>query len=126
MVYERKQATLTDIEYSPCRKKTKREKFLEIMDKIISWDGWVGVIAAYYSTGKRGRPPMGIEKMLQMYLLQIWFNLSSPATEDAICDSFAMRKFTGINFVKDLPKMRIRHGVLRCTRRRRATDGSLE
>ena len=27
---------------------------------------------------------MGIEKMLRMYLLQIWFNLSDPATEDAI------------------------------------------
>ena len=36
--------------------------------------------------------------MLRMYLLQIWFNLSDPATEDAIYDSFAMRKFTGINF----------------------------
>ena len=26
---------------------------------------------------------MGIEKMLRMYLLQIWFNLSDLATEDA-------------------------------------------
>lgn len=40
---------------------------------------------------------MGIEKVLRMYLLQIWFNLSDPATEDAIYDSYAMRKFTGIN-----------------------------
>ena len=40
---------------------------------------------------------MGIEKMLRMYLLQIWFNLSDPATEDAIYDSYAMRKFTGID-----------------------------
>ena len=37
---------------------------------------WVGVIEPYYSKGKRGRPPMGIEKMLRIYLLQIWFNLS--------------------------------------------------
>ena len=37
------------------------------------------------------------EKMLRMYLLQIWFNLSDPATEDAIYDSYAMRKFTGMN-----------------------------
>ena len=77
-----KQEKFTDIEYSFHKKKTKREEFLEIMDEIIPWDEWVGVIKPYYPTGKRGRPPMGIEKMLRMYLLQIWFNLSDPATED--------------------------------------------
>lgn len=47
---------------------------------------------------------MGIEKMLRMYLLQIWFNLSDPATEDAIYDSYAMRRFTGIDFMTgDVP-----------------------
>lgn len=44
---------------------------------------------------------MGIEKMLRMYLLQTWFNLSDPATEDAVYDSYAMRKFTGIDFLKE-------------------------
>ena len=44
---------------------------------------------------------MGMEKMLRMYLLQIWFHLSDPATEDAIYDSYAMRKFTGINFLTE-------------------------
>lgn len=96
-----KQDTFTDIEYSLHKKKTKREEFLEIMDEIIPWDEWVGVIEPYYPRGKRGRPPMGIEKMLRMYLLQIWFNLSDPATEDAIYDSYAMRKFTGIDFMTE-------------------------
>lgn len=94
-----KQETFTDIEYSLRKKKTKWEEFLEIMDEIIPRDEWVGVIEPYYPKGKRGHPPMGIEKMLRMYLLQIWFNLSDPATEDAIYDSYAMRKFTGIDFV---------------------------
>ena len=44
---------------------------------------------------------MGIEKILRMYLLQIWFNLSDPATENAIYDSYAMRKFTGIDFMTE-------------------------
>ena len=97
----KKQTTFTDLEYS-CRKKTtKREEFLEIMDEIIPWDEWVGIITPYYPNGKRGRPPMGIERMLRMYLLQIWFNLSDPATEDAIYDSYAMRKFTGIDFMTE-------------------------
>ncbi len=43
-------------------------------DEIIPWDEWVGVIKPYYPKGKRGLPPMGIEKMLRMYLLQIWFD----------------------------------------------------
>ena len=44
---------------------------------------------------------MEIEKMLRIYLLQIWFNLSDPATEDAIYDSYAMRKFAGIDFMPE-------------------------
>lgn len=96
-----KQETFTDIEYSFRKKKTKREEFLEIMDEIIPWNEWVSVIEPYYPKGKRGRPPMGIEKMLRMYLLQIWFNLSDPATEDAIYDSYAMRKFAGIDFMQE-------------------------
>ena len=55
----------------------------------------------YYPSGKRGRPPNGIEIMLRMYLLQIWFNLSDEGTEDAIYDSYAMRKFVGINFLEE-------------------------
>lgn len=39
-----KQETFTDIEYSFCKKKTKREEFLEIMDEIIPRDEWIGVI----------------------------------------------------------------------------------
>ena len=96
-----KQTTFTDIEYSMRKKKTKREEFLEIMNEIIPWEEWVSVFEPYYPNGKRGRPPMGIEKMLRMYLLQIWFNLSDPATEDAIYDSYAMRKFSGIDFMTE-------------------------
>ncbi len=96
-----KQQTLGDIEYSNRKKKTKREEFLEIMDDIIPWNEWVSIIEPYYPAGKRGRPPMGIEKMLRMYLLQVWFSLSDEMTEDAIYDSYAMRKFVGINFLEE-------------------------
>ena len=72
-----KQGTFTDMEYSGRKKKTRREEFLEIMDEIIPWDEWVGVIEPYYPKGKRGRPPMGIEKMLRMYLLQNWLKTLS-------------------------------------------------
>ena len=94
-----KQQTFSDIEYSNRRKKTKRDEFLEIMNEIIPWDEWVSHIKPHYYDGKRGRPPIGIEKMLRMYLLQIWFTLSDEGVEDAIYDSYAMRKFMGIDFI---------------------------
>ena len=96
-----KQQTISDLEYSARKRKTRREEFLEIMEEIIPWDEWVAFIAPNYPSGKRGRPPKGIEKMLRMYLLQIWFNLSDQDTEDAIYDSDAMRKFTVIDFMAE-------------------------
>jgi len=93
-----KRPSLSDIEYSMRKRKTKREEFLRIMDEIIPWGEWVGHIVPYYPDGKRGRPPKGIEKMLRMYLLQCWFNLSDEGLEDAIYDSYAMRTFMGISF----------------------------
>jgi len=96
-----RQPTLSDIEYSRRKRTTKRDEFLRIMDASIPWDEWVAYIVPYYPKGERGRPPMGIEKMLRMYLLQCWFNLSDEGLEDAIYDSYAMRTFMGVNFLDE-------------------------
>jgi IS5 family transposase len=96
-----KQQTFSDIEYSNRRKKTRREEFLDSMDEIIPWDHWIELISEYYPSGKRGRPPKGIETMLRMYLMQNWFNLSDAAVEDAIYDSYAMRSFMHIDFLEE-------------------------
>lgn len=97
----RRQITFTDIEYSGRKKITKREHFLKQMDAIIPWKDWVELIRPYYPSGKRGRPVRGIELMLRMYLMQLWFNLSDVGIEDAIYDSYAMRSFLGINFAEE-------------------------
>lgn len=96
-----RQQTFTDLEYSNRKRRTKREEFLQIMNDIIPWQEWIALILPYYPSGKRGRPPMGIEKMLRMYLLQVWFNLSDEGVEDAIYDSYAMRTFMGVNFCEE-------------------------
>ncbi len=88
------------MECSCRKKKTKREEFLEIMGEIIPWEEWIGIIRPYYPAGKRGQPPIEIEIMLRMYLPQCWFSLSDEGVEDAIYDSYAMRKFMGINFLE--------------------------
>ena len=95
------QMTFSDMEYSGRKRVTQKEKFLREMNEIIPWADWVNKILPYYPAGKRGRPPRGIEVMLRMYLLQIWFNLSDEGLEDAIYDSYAMRSFVGINFLEE-------------------------
>jgi len=96
-----KQQTLSDIEYSNRKKKTKREEFLESMDQIIPWEHWIDLIKDHYPSGKRGRPTRGIETMLRMYLMQNWFNLSDVGIEDAIYDSYAMRSFMHLDFLNE-------------------------
>ena len=96
-----KQQTFTDCEYGQRKKKTRREEFLEAMDAIIPWADWIAMILPFYPSGKRGRPVKGIETMLRMYLMQIWFNLSDVAIEDAIYDSYAMRSFMRIDFAQE-------------------------
>ena len=63
------QMTFSDYAYSLRKRKTKREKFLDIMNEIIPWEEWVEFVRPYYPNGKRGRSTKGIEKMLRMYLL---------------------------------------------------------
>lgn len=93
------QESFTDIEYGSRKRRTRRDAFLETMDYLIPWEEWCALIAPHYPSGKRGRPPRGIEMMLRMYLLQSWFNLSDEGLEDSIYDSYAFRKFMGLNFL---------------------------
>ena len=68
------------------------------MDSTIPWARWVGLIEPFYYSGKKGRKPKPLETMLRMYLLQVWFSLSDEGVEDAIYDSYAMRRFLGLDF----------------------------
>ena len=95
------QPSFGDFEYRLRKRMTKREEFLRAMDEFIPWAEWVAYIEPHYPSGRRGRPPLGIEKMLRMYLLQCWFNLSDEGIEDAIYDSYALRWFMKINFVDE-------------------------
>lgn len=94
--------TFSDFEYQQRKRITKREIFLNAMNQVIPWDEWIAFIKPFYpESGNRGRQPIGIEKMLRMYLLQCWFDLSDEGLEDAIYDSYAFRRFMGINFIDE-------------------------
>ena len=96
-----KQMSFTDIEYSNRKRKTKREMFLERMDEIIPWDEIVALIEPYYYKNNRGRKAIPIERMFRMFLLQRWYSLSDEGLEDAIYDSYAMRKFMHLDFLDE-------------------------
>jgi transposase, IS5 family len=95
------QVTFSDVEYENRKRISKREAFLNTMNQILPLSRWIALIEPYYPSGKRGRPTRGIEIMLRMYLLQLWFSLSDEGIEDAIYDSYCMRKFMGIDFISE-------------------------
>lgn len=88
------QLSFSEAEFAGKRKKTRREKFLNEMDRTVPWDYLAGEIAKHYpQEGKVGRQPYPIETMLRIHFMQQWFNLSDPAMEEALYDSFSMRQF---------------------------------
>jgi transposase, IS5 family len=71
------------------------------MDQVIPWKRLMALIEPHYPKPGRGRRPLGLEKMLRIYCLQHWFDLSDPAAEDAIYDSESMRRFVGVELGED-------------------------
>src|SRR5271167_3236590 len=78
-------------------KKTRRAAFLEEMEQVVPWAELCALIEPVYPKAGNGRQPVGVERMLRIYFLQQWFNLSDPAVEEALYDSAVLRQFVGID-----------------------------
>jgi len=96
-----KQQTFAGLAWQQKGKTTRRERFLSEMEAIIPWKQLLELIEPHYPKAGNGRPPLGLEKMLRIYFLQIWFNLSDPGAEEAIYDSESMRRFARIELSED-------------------------
>jgi transposase, IS5 family len=83
-------------------KVTRRERFLAEMDAVIPWTHLLALVAPHYPRAGQGRQPLGLEKMLRIYFLRQWFNLSDPRAEDAIYDSESMRRFARVELGDDV------------------------
>ena len=83
------------------KKKTRREKFLEEMNKVIPWEELLRDIKKYYPKAGNGRQPMPIERMLRIYFMQQWYGLSDPAMEDTLYDIESIRRFADIDIETD-------------------------
>ena len=76
-----RQMTFSNSGFYVHRKPTRRERFLAEMEAVVPWGALCALIEPHYPKGDRGRPPIGIERMLRIYFLQQWFNLSDPQAE---------------------------------------------
>jgi IS5 family transposase len=86
------QLTFAIADFDHYAKTTRREIFLQEMDRVIPWGELISLIEPYYPNAENGRSAIALEKMLRIHLLRHWFGLSDPAAEEAIYDSRSMRQ----------------------------------
>src|ERR1700704_4062780 len=96
-----RQGSFSQAEYAGKKKQTRRDKFLAEMEEVVPWARLVDRLQPFYPKGERGRPPVGLERMLRLYFVQQWYGLADEALEDALYDSQALRGFVGIELNRD-------------------------
>jgi len=97
-----KQTSFSDAEFASKKKLTRRERFLAEIEAATPWLALIAVLLPYYPKGDgRGRPPIGLERMLRMYIAQQCLGLSDEGIEDAIYDSQSIRSFVGIDLTHE-------------------------
>ena len=90
------QLSFSDAEYAGKRKKTRREVFLQEMEQVVPWQALLKVIGPFYPVAGRDRRPYPMESMLRVHVMQNWFSLSDPATEQALYEIASLRNFAGL------------------------------
>jgi IS5 family transposase len=98
-----KQLGFGDYEQATAKKRTRRERFLSEMEKVVPWKALIDLIEPFYpkTSSKGGRPPYPLSTMLRIHLLQQWYALSDPAMEDTLIEVPSMRRFAGIDMISD-------------------------
>ncbi|MCO1384086.1 IS5 family transposase [Burkholderia multivorans] len=100
----KRQISFAEAECTGKKRVTRRQRFLTEMNSVVPWARLLAALEPYYPKGTRGRPPIGLERMLRIYFLQQWYGLSDEGLEDALYDSIAMRAFAGIDLaVENVP-----------------------
>jgi len=78
-------------------RKSRRELFLDEMEKVVPWSGLEALVRPHYAKAGSGRQPVGLSIMLRTYFVQQWFNLSDPGVEELLYESPAVRRFVGVD-----------------------------
>ncbi len=97
------QLTFSEAEFHHKKRKTRREKFLEKMDGLLPWKKMEKKIRRYYPGNGNGRRPYPLSVMLRVHCMQLFYNLSDPAMEDALYEIESMRRFAGLKISEAIP-----------------------
>jgi len=97
------QISFAEAEYQNKKRKTRREKFLDRMDRLMPWDRLLKQLKRHYPKGGTGRPPYPLDTMLRIHCMQLFYNLSDPGMEDALYEIESMRRFAGLRLSDSLP-----------------------
>ena len=97
------QPTFADLEYGQKKRKTRREEFLEKLERLVPWQRLEERIRPHYFRGKRGRRPYALAVMLRVHVVQLCYNLSDPAMEDLLYEAESVRRFAGLRLTDALP-----------------------
>ena len=84
-------------EFQKYGRKSRRELFLDEMERIVPWSGLLALVRPHYAVAGNGRRPVGLEIMLRTYFVQQWFNLSDPGVEEALYESPVLQRFVGVD-----------------------------
>jgi IS5 family transposase len=96
------QKSFSELEYAAKKKQTRRDRFLNEINAVTTGSAMLAELEPFYPKGGgRGRPPIGLGRMLRMYVAQQCFGLSDEGIEDALYDSQAIRGFVGIDLSRE-------------------------
>jgi IS5 family transposase len=95
------QLSFATLDHQNKKKRTKREVFLEEMERVVPWSRLTALIAPHYPKAGNGRRPYPLDAMLRIYFLQQWYQLSDPGAEEALYDIQSMRAFAGFELGHD-------------------------
>lgn len=77
--------TLAEVVFEHYRKPTRRERFLDEMNRVVPWtDLGASVEPVYLKAEDPGRPPLAVEWVLRLHCLQRW--CPSTRVERRVCE----------------------------------------
>ena len=97
------QPTFADLEYGQKKRRTRREEFLEKLERLVPWQRLEERIRPHYFRGERGRRPYPLSVMLRVHIVQLCYNLSDPAMEDLLYEAESVRRFAGVRLSEPIP-----------------------
>ena len=97
------QASFSELEHDLKKRRTRRELFLEKMDKLVPWERLERRIEPFYPKAGRGRRPYPLGVMLRVHCVQLFYNLSDPGMEDLLYEVESVRRFVGLRLTEALP-----------------------